>query len=436
MGTEAFPDKPVALDFRIDVEGAGSSLSLTFDNGDHPGYDPIKHPWLGPQYLEGRLINGRKLLSDWAKKYNSLLADKDSDKLTCAGDATECIWLDLATWGWELYRDLFDLHAQTKPELVNWGREIAENLPAGSRVVIDSVACSMPWGLLYDAEPDIKSETFFEHFWGLKYLLESVPFFVPQIAVRPKHRLENEKNTRLSVTINEQMDKEFKTGHKLFFETLTQNFNFPPAEAEPAVSDCMTAKGDVLISTTKDCVINCLLERQEPQHLYYYYCHHEKGDGVFNYRGYRNFEESKMVITGRTPTPATAIGFLELKQNGKIKKFQQPPVVFMNACESAQGNVGYPAGFMFYFTYMLSACVFIGTEASIPAAFADYFGRCFITRFLKGEPVGQTLLGLVGECARRHRNPFGLYYSLHGNSNTRLAHPIEEVSGVAALCNQ
>jgi hypothetical protein len=201
----------------------------------------------------------------------------------------------------------------------------------------------------------------------------------------------------------------------------------------PAPPPCHTVKGDITINTAKECVINSLLERQEPQHLYYYFCHHEKGDGIFNYRGYRDFNESKMVITGKTPSDDTAIGFLELKQNGKIKKFKYPPVVFMNACESAQVEAGNPAGFMFYFTYMLSASVFIGTEAPIPTTFADDFGRSFIRRFLRGESVGQTLFDLTRHYASTHKNPFGLYYTIHGNGNTRLTKRLEEVADVSPL---
>src|SRR5437763_15356816 len=111
MSNEVSPDRPVALEFRIDVEGANGSVSLTFNNGEYPAYDPIKHPWLGPQYLETCLVSIRKLLSNWAEKYNALLADRDGDRLGCAGNEIERMWIDLATWGWNLYKDIFDLQA-------------------------------------------------------------------------------------------------------------------------------------------------------------------------------------------------------------------------------------------------------------------------------------------------------------------------------------
>jgi hypothetical protein len=195
-------DKPIDFQVKIDLE-SDSVVSLTFDNGGYD-YEPIKHPWLSLGNLNSRLVGVHKLLSDWADKYNLMLVDRDKDKLSLDGELTEKMWLSLARWGWSLYQDLFDLQAEGRPELVGWSREIAENLPAGSRMVIDSTPSDLPWRLLYDTDPDIKSETFLEHFWGLKYQLEGVPFFVPQIAIKPKHILNNEANTRLSVTINEQ----------------------------------------------------------------------------------------------------------------------------------------------------------------------------------------------------------------------------------------
>src|SRR6185436_6350381 len=117
--------------------------------------------------------------------------------------------------------------------------------------------------------PDHNSENFLEdltaHFWGLKYQLESVKFFA-EIVVMPKHTLNNADGTRLSVTINKQMDDEYGTKHMAFFERLASSSRATSAISEP---NTIVAEENVRISTAKDQVINSLVERQEPQHLYY-----------------------------------------------------------------------------------------------------------------------------------------------------------------------
>src|SRR5258706_6685864 len=195
MDKKAITDKPADLGIGLSQEEKGGAISVTIDNGEG-NRALIKHPWLSSEYLGGRLIAARKLLSTWASRYRELLVKPENNSLLCGGELTHEMWRDLAAWGWSLYRDLFDLQGEGEPKLISWAEEIRNNLPFGSRIVIDSLVGDLPWGLVYDREPPGQDNQNFlqdlsRDFWGLKYQLESVKFFVPEIAVMPKHTLNN-----------------------------------------------------------------------------------------------------------------------------------------------------------------------------------------------------------------------------------------------------
>lgn len=421
MSETQFTDKPVSLHIRIFAGMDGGRLSVIFDNVEDDS-EPIQHPWMTTSSLGDALPKVRQLLSTWSDSYTRLLENGPFDRVSLRGELLVDLWHDLARCGRNLYNDLFDLPTRGRPELADRADRMRDELAEGARVIITSRMGDIPWGLLYDAPvPEKGDENFLDevkkHFWGLKYQIEVAPPSAQRFMLKPRHVLNNEQSTQLTVTINEKMDAEFQTKHKTFFERLPSEYRLSQTAEPPPLR----------LAYQKESVLQSLLDRQEPQHLYYFYCHHKKGDGKFNFRGYRDFEESKLIVSGRDPSPATAIGFLELRQSEAYGQFQSPPVVFMNSCESAQGEFCNPSGFMFFFTYMLAACPFVGTEAPIPAAFADDLGREFVRRFLRGQPIGPLLLDLRRAYATGSHNPFGLYYTLYGNGNTRLNRAVEEV---------
>jgi hypothetical protein len=81
---------------------------------------------------------------------------------------------------------------------------------------------------------------------------------------------------------------------------------------------------------------------------------------------------------------------------------------------------------MHFFVYQLKCYAFIGTEAEIPASFADDFGRHFVSEFLKARPIGSILFEARKDYAQKYCNPFGLYYSLYGDGNVRLIQAVKE----------
>lgn len=423
MSDQEVKGPPTELRIAIRNGQKDGVLDFVFDISGEDPVGPLEHQWLTAKLLNDRLPEIRKTLSGWADKYNLLLVDKNVSKLKMGGDTLRDMWHDLAKWGWSTYNQLFDVLSKGNENLVRMSEDIKGKAFEGARLIINSHVGDIPWGLLYDRVPPDKNSANFldevkKNFWGMKYQMQATPLSNPSnFHGLSRHILDNQESTRLTVTINEKMDAEYQTNQKGFFDKLSNEFKLSPAVEPPPMR----------LTPDKQKVLDSFHDRQEPQHLYYFYCHHTKADGIYSYRGYRDFDRSKLIISGKDESDESVIiGFTELFDDPAISAFQKPPVVFVNACETVQQDIGNPLGFLFIFAYRMAAYPFIGTEAPIPAAFADDFGRQFVERFLQGQSIGRIIFDLKREYAEKHDNPFGLYYSLYGNANTRLSREVKK----------
>lgn len=102
-----------------------------------------------------------------------------------------------------------------------------------------------------------------------------------------------------------------------------------------------------------------------------------------------------------------------------IVAFPNGPLVFINACESAQLTPSLSGKSFVSFFLDRHASAVLGTECAMTPVFAHPFGELVLDRLLSGDAIGAALLG-----ARRHfaaqRNPLGLAYSLYGNAGFHL----------------
>jgi hypothetical protein len=99
-------------------------------------------------------------------------------------------------------------------------------------------------------------------------------------------------------------------------------------------------------------------------------------------------------------------------------KLKQGPLVFVNACRSAELSTQYTVNFPNYFLDRGARTV-VGTECEIATFFADVFARRLFAAILSGVPVGVALLDLR-RAMIKDGNPLGLAYGLHGASDTYL----------------
>jgi hypothetical protein len=93
------------------------------------------------------------------------------------------------------------------------------------------------------------------------------------------------------------------------------------------------------------------------------------------------------------------------------------PLVFMNACESAELTASFYDGFVPYFLAKGARGV-VGTECKTPALFATEWAMRFFPRFLAGEPLGALFLDLRRDYCFTHGNPMGLVYAVYCDADT------------------
>jgi hypothetical protein len=95
------------------------------------------------------------------------------------------------------------------------------------------------------------------------------------------------------------------------------------------------------------------------------------------------------------------------------------PLIFINACESAELSPLFYDGFVPYFMAKGARGV-IGTECLTPALFAAEWAERFFDQFLEGKPVGEIFLNLRQTFYKEHNNLLGLLYALYCDGDTQL----------------
>jgi len=101
-------------------------------------------------------------------------------------------------------------------------------------------------------------------------------------------------------------------------------------------------------------------------------------------------------------------------------KLEGHPLIFINACESAELTPFFYDGFVPYLVAR-GARGAMGTECEVPALFAAEWAKRFFHRFLAGnEWLGEVVLSLRREFWQDHNNLLGLVYAVYCASHTRV----------------
>ena len=96
------------------------------------------------------------------------------------------------------------------------------------------------------------------------------------------------------------------------------------------------------------------------------------------------------------------------------------PLVFINACESAELSPAFYDGFVPYFMAKGARGV-VGTQCKTPALFAVEWAKRFFERFLDGARARRGLPRPCGaSSSTQHGNPLGLLYAVHCDGDTRI----------------
>ncbi len=306
----------------------------------------------------------------------------------------------LAFAGAELFQRLFyGPSAGPEVNLVgDWLRARASKPGRVLKLQIVAERFPIPWGLLYMGETADGAALDWQHFLGMRHIIEQIPrqanmlvddFVIPSDA----------PSLAVSVTVNTGIDVQMKR------ELVAPQVKYwTDRGASP--------KNDVQLQqrTTKADLIKAL-RSQSAEQVMYLYCH-AITSGVNDPGG---IMASCLVLSG---DERVTLG--ELNREAPMRQaLPGNPLVFLNACESAELTPEFYDGFVPYFMAKGARGV-VGTECKTPALFATAWAQEFFPRFLAGQPLGELFRDLRSEFCLKHGNPLGLLYAVYCDGDTQI----------------
>jgi hypothetical protein len=316
----------------------------------------------------------------------------------------------LARAGSRLFQQLF-LHPAAGADarvVGEWLRGFAMNPDLRLTVQVVADHAPLPWAMLYLGDASDGAVLDWNNFLGMRHIVEQLPLQMSLATV------DNEilSTPRLSVSVNVNTSIDAAQG-----VTLVAGHQKYWADAAEAWS------GLTLVprSTTSE-VVRALADGHTGDQVVYFYCHATAGDQV------NSDPDDAAIIMGTGDSVTVADLNLDAPTTVLLPG---SPLVFINACESADLSPLFYNGFVPYFMAKGARGV-IGTECKTPMLFAIEWANAFFDRFLEGAPVGETVLDLRQDFLRQHGNPLGLIYAVHCDADTRVAPALARAKARAA----
>jgi len=306
----------------------------------------------------------------------------------------------LAFAGAELFQRLFyGPSAGPEVNLVgDWLRTRATKPGRVLKLQIVAERFPIPWGLLYMGDTADAAPLDWQYFLGMKHIIEQIPrqanmlvddYVIPSDA----------PSLAISVTVNTSIDAQMKR-------------NLVASQVDYWTARGASAKGDVQVQqrTSKTDLLKAL-HSQSSEQLMYLYCH-AITSGVNDSGG---IMASSLVLSGDE-----RVTLSELNREAPMRmSLPGNPLVFLNACESAELTPEFYDGFVPYFMAKGARGV-VGTECKTPALFATAWAQEFFPRFLAGQPLGELFRDLRNEFCLKHGNPLGLLYAVYCDGDTKI----------------
>ncbi|MGX1159801.1 CHAT domain-containing protein [Arthrobacter sp. SLBN-100] len=313
----------------------------------------------------------------------------------------------LAKEGFRLYQKIFYHPAggADARRLGDWLRQQTTGRDEVLKIQLLTRNFPVPWGLLYIDDEWKAGGTDWRRFLGMSHIIEQIPL---QTAMTTLSGVIDSGPTGLSVSVNfnESIDEQM---HADFVARQVQYWG-AAADFRPPIN---------LVSRTKRAeLVGALKDAASPDQILYLFCHAVAagltGDGP---------DASCLVLSG---DERITLGDLNLEAPTTVQ-LAGSPLVFINACESAELSPLFYDGFVPYFMAKGARGV-IGTECKTPALFAAEWAKSFFDQFLEGGSLGEVFLRMRREFFEQHGNPLGLIYGIHCDGDTRV-HPAMSRAG-------
>jgi len=305
----------------------------------------------------------------------------------------------MARAGARLFQVLFK-HAggsQDATAVGAWLRALVSDDATSISMQVMSKRAPIPWALVYVGDVGPKAKLDWTNFLGLRHVIEQLPI-VDQLGQGGVAIASDKPMLEVSVNLNRSIDGEMRATwvrDQEAFWAKTQDRRVPLR---------------VTSRTRRDEFLTALSDDATADQILYFYGHAESA--ALGARG--GADASSLVVSDGRVT----LGELNTSAPTDIK-LRGNPLVFINACESAELSPLFYDGFVPYFMGKGARGV-IGTECRTPGLFAAEWAKRFFERFLGGEPLGAAFLALRREFLDQHRNPLGLLYAVHCDGDTQV----------------
>lgn len=310
--------------------------------------------------------------------------------------AQESALRTLARAGSRLFQQLF-LHPAAGADarkVGEWLRGYALN--PGLRLNLQVVAdqAPLPWAMLYLGDASEGAKLDWNYFLGMRHVVEQLPLQTSLVTI--DNEIASKPSLAVSVNVNTSIDS-------------AMNITLVQGHQKYWTNTARTRAGLTLVSrSTKREVVQALADGRTGDQVVYFYCHATAGPGN---------PDTAAIIMGKND--AATLADLNIDAPATVQ-FARNPLVFINACESAELSPLFYNGFVPYFMAKGARGV-IGTECKTPVLFAIEWANAFFDKFFDGAAVGETVLELRQDFLRRHGNPLGLIYAIHCDADTRIA---------------
>ncbi|MCG2624337.1 CHAT domain-containing protein [Arthrobacter sp. I2-34] len=316
----------------------------------------------------------------------------------------------LAKAGYGLYRKIFyhpAADAQTK-RIGDWLREQTAPESGVTTLQVVSQGFPIPWGLLYVADKWDENGVQWERFLGMGHVIEQIP--LQNDMATPDGVIATDRpDLSLSVNINDEIDTQMRA-------------DFVARQGRYWADTCRSRAG-IRLTTRRlgNEVIRALQNEATDDQILYLYCHagaaglDDPGGPDASWLKFSGNEKVRLEDLNLTaPTDVPLRGH---------------PLIFINACESAELSPLFYDGFVPYFMAKGARGV-IGTECKTPALFAAEWAKRFFDMFMDGVPLGELFLKLRREMYLDHGNPLGLLYGVHCDGDTYLKPAVPSLPAV------
>jgi hypothetical protein len=313
----------------------------------------------------------------------------------------------LAEAGFKMYRAIFfpeaaGLEDAVVQRLNSLGESFYQLVRGGQtlKIQIFSQHFMLPWGLLYVAKPEEFNLDAVNPKWflGLSHIIEHIPLWETLQMQSTNTVIDSRDGLNVSLNVNQAIDAQMKV--PLVAPQVTY---WQEKEQGGHIKLIKRENGLTLLKAMSN-------TQETADELVYFYCHVISADLTEG-----GPDRSNLVFA---PNDKLTLG--ALKQNAPYTRLLPgEPLVFINACESAELSPLFYDGFVPYFLAKGARGV-IGTECEIPAIFAREWAKLFFERFLAGEELGRVVLDLRNEFLEQNNNILGLIYALYVDADTRV----------------